>query len=83
MKNCSRCSGCRNNFYNGNNSLGVTKCWSLDTAKVVWRIAIGYWEEPPYLNKKKVQVPDCWHGQGSNRTQYVPASAITKKGFWK
>lgn len=30
----SRCVGCRNNFYNGNNDLGVSECWNLKDAKV-------------------------------------------------
>lgn len=29
------CSGCENNFYNGNNNLNVNVCRSLKTAKVV------------------------------------------------
>ena len=28
------CSGCRQNFYNGNNEYGIEKCWSLDEAKL-------------------------------------------------
>lgn len=31
------CAGCRNDFYNGNNDLGVTECWSRKTAKPVTR----------------------------------------------
>ena len=30
----SMCSGCRNNFYNGNNEYGVQECWSFKHAKV-------------------------------------------------
>lgn len=28
------CSGCRQNFYNGHNDLGIDECWSLDKAKL-------------------------------------------------
>ena len=28
------CAGCRQNFYNGNNDLGVKECWSLKSAKL-------------------------------------------------
>ena len=76
------CSGCRNNFYNGNNNLEIKECWSLESAKLVSRIAIGHWENPPYLNKKKVKVPSCWQGEGSNRTHYIKPEAINSKGFW-
>jgi hypothetical protein len=45
------CSGCRNNFYNGNNDLGVSKCWSLANAKVVWRKFVHVDQVPPWNNK--------------------------------
>lgn len=28
------CMGCRQNFYNGNNDLGIDECWSLNKAKL-------------------------------------------------
>lgn len=34
------CSGCRNDFYNGDNDLGVKECWSREDAKVVTRYRI-------------------------------------------
>jgi hypothetical protein len=77
------CYGCRNNFYNGNNPHGVKECWSLKDAKLEWRIPVGYWENPPYKNKKKVKVPNCKHGEGSNRTIWVKPESITKDGFWR
>lgn len=30
------CQGCRDNFYNGNNELGVRECWSLSDARIAW-----------------------------------------------
>lgn len=27
------CAGCRNDFYNGHNDLGVKECWSREDAK--------------------------------------------------
>lgn len=77
------CSGCRNNFYNDNNPLGVKECWSLKSAKIVSRVRIGHWEEPPYLNKKSVRVPNCLHGEGSNRTHYIDPKQIDSRGFWR
>jgi len=78
------CSGCRNNFYNGNNNLGIAKCWGLKDAKLVTRISIGHWENPPYLNKKKIRVPNCWHGEDSNHIHYVdPKKDLDSRGYWK
>lgn len=77
------CHGCRNDFYNGYNELGVKKCWSMKGAKLVSRISIGHWENPPYLNKAKSEVPNCWHGEGSNRIHYVDPKDIDSKGYWR
>lgn len=77
------CSGCRQNFYNGNNYWGIKECCHLKHAKLESRIPIGHWENPPYLNKKKVKVPACWSGEGSNRMHYVKPESINKDGYWK
>ena len=78
------CNGCRDNFYNGNNQFGIGECWNFKSAKVVWRIAIGHWEKPPYTNKKKKRVASCWHGSGSNRIHYIdPDKSLTPSGYWK
>ena len=58
------CSGCYNNFYNynGNNPHGVKECWNLKTAKMVWRVRVGNFEEPKYYKgRKAIRVPDCYH----------------------
>ena len=44
-----RCVGCRQDFYNGNNPLGVQECWSLKFAKSVERTRVGIWQNPPYV----------------------------------
>ena len=77
------CLGCDNDFYNGKNDVDVKECWSLKTAKIVKRITIGHWEEPPYLNKKKISVPDCYHKRGNQRTHYVDPNDIDSRGYWK
>ena len=77
------CIGCANNFYNGRNNLGIKECWFLKNAKLVWRIPIGNWEQPPYLNKKKIQVPDCFHKRGSNKTHYIKEDVLTSDGYWR
>ena len=78
------CMGCRNDFYNGKNEFGIKECWSLKEARLVSRIAVGHWEPPPYLHKKKVKVPNCWHDEGSNRIHYVdPKTDLDERGYWK
>ena len=37
------CSGCDDDFYNGNNALGIKECWNLEGAKVVSKYRIGWW----------------------------------------
>lgn len=44
----ARCAGCRDDFYNGHNPMGVKECWGLKTAKSVERVSVGTWQEPPY-----------------------------------
>lgn len=62
--NKSNCIGCRNNFYNGNNDLGVSECWSLKSAKIITRYQI-YSHTPTYKeNFIKTRKPSCYHQQG-------------------
>ncbi len=77
------CVGCRNDFYNGNNGLGVKECWSFKDAKIVWRISIGHWESPPY-KKKAVRVASCWHNlSNGNGTHYIKKESLDSRGYWK
>ncbi len=54
------CRGCRNNFYNGNNDLGVNECWSLKDAKLIMRKEVHINDVPPW-NQKAEKFPDCYH----------------------
>lgn len=40
------CAGCRDDFYNGKNEIGVAECWLLKDAEVVRRWRIGWWTRP-------------------------------------
>lgn len=82
-KSVRLCSGCDNNFYNGNNPMGVARCWSFDDAKVVKRLAIGKWQNPPYSLQMKDRewTLSCW---GSNDVLYIdPPKVLDSRGFWK
>jgi len=59
------CQGCRNNFYNGNNELGVKECWSFPTAKLIKRKRVHINQYPPW-NQKAEYYPDCYQ-----QPQYV------------
>jgi hypothetical protein len=77
--NVKHCSGCRNNFYNGNNPMGIKECWSLKSAKLVKRLLIPVDMPPPYTGMPKRTVPDCYHVE---RYVTVKPEAIRKDGYW-
>lgn len=56
------CVGCRDNFYNDNNPMGVKRCWGLKTAKLVTRYRIGTWTQPTqkgaFTEERKF---NCYH----------------------
>lgn len=78
------CSGCHDDYYNSPSTSGSSDgmCWSRKSGKIVWRIPIGINESPSYKNKKKVRIPDCWHGGGSNRTLMVKPESIGADSYW-
>lgn len=64
-KSKSLCSGCRDNFYNGNNELGVSECWSYKNARVVKRWRIGWWtQQDKKENFDKVTTLSCHNAPG-------------------
>lgn len=58
------CVGCRNNFYNGNNDIGVKECWQLKTARLKTRYGIGWWTSTFKENFIKTKKPSCYHQPG-------------------
>lgn len=58
------CNGCYNNFYNGNNNIGVSECWCLKDARVKRRFAIAS-NVPTYReNFYEVEKPGCYRQPG-------------------
>lgn len=57
------CAGCRSNFYNDNNGMGVKWCWSLATANLVLKKEVHVDQRPPWTQKAK-PVLDCYHAVG-------------------
>lgn len=66
------CRGCDDDFYNGNNSFGISECWLLEKAKLVTKYAIGF-NTPMNTarNLREVKVLNCFHERGPNRTVYL------------
>lgn len=58
-----RCKGCRQDFYNGKNSLGVKQCWRLADAKLVRKKEIHVDQHPPW-NQKAEWFFDCYRREG-------------------
>jgi hypothetical protein len=59
----SNCSGCSENFYNGNNPYGVKECWCFKSAKIIKRKKVGMNDRPPWTWKPE-KYPDCYHQEG-------------------
>ena len=57
------CSNCEDNFYNGNNDLGVKVCWNFKDAKIIKRKKVGLNDRPPY-NWKPQKFPNCYKQKG-------------------
>jgi hypothetical protein len=56
------CCGCYNNFYNINIDGG---CWSYKDAKIVTKVEVGTWQDPPYL-WTPIKILNCFHKTGSS-----------------
>jgi len=64
------CIGCDQNFYNGNNPLGIKECWHFKDAKVATRYCIGI--NTPQDRKEnfwKVKTLNC-HTETGNTAFY-------------
>jgi len=57
------CSGCEQNFYNGNNPMGVKECWHLKDARIILRKAVPITQVPPWTQKAQ-RYPNCYVKRG-------------------
>jgi hypothetical protein len=57
------CSGCEQNFYNGNNTLGVKECWHREKARVILRKKVSINQRPPWKQKAE-EYPNCYQQRG-------------------
>jgi hypothetical protein len=73
-KSTAPCAGCRQNFYNGNNNLGVKECWNLKTAKLRTRFRIGtHTPQDRASNFQKVRAYHCHQPEGAVMYDELPA----------
>lgn len=79
-ENLKYCKGCTNDFYNGNNTMGVKRCWSLPSAEVVQRVAIHVDRMPPYMNVEPETTLNCHTRRGY---VMVKPEAINPQGYWR
>ena len=61
--NKDKCAGCHNNFYNGNNEMGIEECWCLESAKLILRKEVSIRQIPPW-NQKAKKFPSCYRRPG-------------------
>ena len=70
------CIGCRENFYNGNNDLGVKECWNLESAELKTRFRICNSTpmniKSAYIKSRK---PSCYREVGYTYLERIPSYA--------
>lgn len=84
MKDTTHCQGCEDNFYNGNNPLGVKQCWMLKSAKLVTRFKTGTWTQPTEKGAfTEVMVPNCYHAKGQHFYDRLPDFVKKEDVNWR
>ncbi len=58
------CLGCADDFYNGNNNLGVKECWNLKSSKVVRLKLVGINDTPPWVHQPILVTLSCHKKRG-------------------
>lgn len=78
-KSRSMCSGCKDDFYNGHNNLGIEECSSFPNAEIVKVIRIGFWERPPYRDKPIEKKLSCYRKKDNVFVKVPDQSTRNKK----
>lgn len=76
MNTTKYCSGCRDNFYNGQNPYGVERCWHLESAKLMTRYMLSI-HTPMNIRGAytKVKRPSCYSCKGFVLLNEIPSYA--------
>ncbi len=74
--NKTNCTGCEENFYNGNNPFGITECFHLKHATITMRFAISV-NAPMDTRANYIQErrPVCFRRKGSVYLNAIPEYA--------
>jgi hypothetical protein len=78
------CIGCDDNYYNGNNQMGIKECWHFKTAKALTKFCIGWWVLQDNASKFfKVHTNSC-HTETGSFAFYdrLPEHLAEAKGMW-
>lgn len=57
----SMCGGCRDDFYNDHNPMGVPECWGFKTARVVDKVGHSTLHVQNGPNTIMQKTLSCWH----------------------
>lgn len=77
------CSGCRDDFYNDHNPMGVKKCWLRDKATMVRRFRAHRDAMPASRGAfTEVCVPDCMNGNGLYYSRELPSFVKAEDVRW-
>jgi len=58
------CTGCKDNFYNGFNDLGIKKCWKLEISNIVSRKEVHINDIPPWNHQPIIKTLNCYRKKG-------------------
>lgn len=73
LETTEHCDGCRDNFYNGHNDLGVQRCWGLRTAVLITRYRLSIHTPMDQRSAyQKVTRPGCYHETGFVHIAAIP-----------
>ena len=81
-KSKALCSGCRDDFYNDHNPIGVKECWCFKDAEVVTRYRLGWWTQPTQPGSfTKVTTLSCHYAPGKYaHYKELPTFAVKVRG---
>lgn len=74
-KSKQMCSGCHQDYYNNHADNG---CWMWEKAKIVTRMRVGIWQNPPYTWSPRKYL-SCYQPQGSVLITKDDCRVIEKK----
>lgn len=59
--NKAQCMGCRDDFYNGHNPMGVKECWGFNTARVVDKVGYSSIHVTGGIDGKMTKTLSCFN----------------------